>query len=56
MTTRFRPLLLAGTLAAFALWIILGFVVPIGSGWAHLFLPAAVCGLLAWVVTGRTPA
>ena len=36
------------------LWIVLGFVVPVGAGWVHLFLAAAVLLLVRRVVTGKS--
>lgn len=46
-----RPWLGLGLLSL-ALWLILGFLVPLGAGWVHLFLPAGVLLLVRDVVTG----
>ena len=46
----FRPLLVIALLLL-ALWIVLGFVVPLGAGWVHLLLPAGVLLLVRDVVT-----
>jgi len=43
-------LLLALGLACLVLWIVLGFVVPVGAGWPHLFLGAAALLLIRRVV------
>ena len=36
------------------LWIVLGFVVPVGAGWVHLLLAAGVLLLVRRVVTGKS--
>jgi len=48
-----RLLLILGLLCL-AVWLLLGFVAPIGAGWAHLFLPAGMLLLMRRVV-GRGP-
>lgn len=40
-------------LLAFAAWIVLGFVIPVGAGWPHLFLALGAVLLVRRVVTGR---
>jgi hypothetical protein len=47
-----QRLLVAGGLACLAAWLILGFLVPVGAGWPHLFLPAGVLLLMRRVVGG----
>ncbi len=42
----------AGALLALALWITLGFVIPLGAGWVHLLLPLGAVLLIRWVVSG----
>jgi hypothetical protein len=44
---------LIGSLVCFVLWMVLGFVAPLGAGWVHLFLPAALMLLIRRVVAGR---
>lgn len=39
-------------LLALALWIIFGFVVPVGAGWVHLLLALAMTLFVRRVVTG----
>jgi hypothetical protein len=46
-----RLFLVAG-LACLAAWLTLGFIVPVGAGWPHLFLPAGVLLLMRRVVGG----
>ena len=46
-------LTLAVALMALVAWIVLGFVVPIGSGWVHLLLALAMILLIRRVVTGK---
>jgi hypothetical protein len=43
---------LIGAIVLLALWIVLGFVVPVGSGWPHLLLAAAMVLLVRRVVAG----
>jgi hypothetical protein len=45
-------LTLASGLVALALWLVLGFVVPVGAGWPHLFLAAGAMLLVRRMVTG----
>jgi hypothetical protein len=45
-----KHLLLAGGIACLAAWLVLGFLVPVGAGWPHLFLPAGVLLLMRRVV------
>lgn len=40
-------------LAAFALWLLFGFVVPVGAGWVHLLLPLALVLFIRRIVTGK---
>jgi hypothetical protein len=47
-----KHVLLAGGLLCLAAWLALGFLVPVGAGWPHLFLPAGVLLLLRRVVGG----
>lgn len=47
-----RRLTLALALLCLVVWIIGGFVVPVGSGWIHLFLGAGMVLLVRRVVTG----
>ena len=46
-------LTLAVALMALVAWIVLGFVVPVGAGWVHLFLALGAILLVRRVVTGR---
>lgn len=39
-------------LVALALWVLFGFVVPVGAGWVHLLLALALVLLIRRVVTG----
>ena len=43
--------LVAGLLLV-AAWLVLAFVVPVGSGWVHLLMAAGVVLLIRRVVTG----
>jgi hypothetical protein len=43
--------LAAGSLAL-ALWVLFGFVVPVGAGWIHLLLPLAMVLFTRRIVTG----
>jgi hypothetical protein len=43
--------LVAGLLSL-AVWIVGGFVIPVGAGWIHLFLALGVILLVRRVVTG----
>lgn len=54
-TDRRNPvnLTLAVALVALVAWIVLGFVVPVGSGWVHLLLALAMILLIRRVVTGK---
>lgn len=46
-------LTLAIALLALALWIVFGFVVPVGAGWIHLLLALGMALLIRRVATGR---
>lgn len=41
-----------GALIALVLWIVFGFVVPVGAGWVHLLLAVALVLFIRRVVTG----
>jgi uncharacterized membrane protein len=41
-------------LLCLVLWVMLGFVVPVGAGWVHLFLAVGVLLLVRRVVTGKS--
>lgn len=43
--------LVAG-LALLAVWVVGGFILPVGTGWIHLFLAGGVLLLVRRVVTG----
>jgi hypothetical protein len=43
---------LAGGIVLLAAWVLLAFVVPVGSGWVHLLMGAGVILLIRRVVTG----
>lgn len=43
---------LLGALVAFALWIVLGFVTPIATGWVHLLYAAGTILLARRVLVG----
>jgi hypothetical protein len=45
------PALIAA-LVMLVVWIVGTFVVPVGAGWIHLFLAAAVVLFIRWVVKG----
>lgn len=45
---------LVAAILALLVWIAGGFVVPVGAGWIHLFLGAAVLLLVRSVVIGKT--
>lgn len=45
-------LTLVAALLALALWIALGFVLPVGAGWVHLFLAVGTVLLIRRIVTG----
>ncbi len=47
-----RRLLLVAGIACLLTWLALGFIVPVGAGWPHLFLPAGVLLLMRRVVGG----
>jgi hypothetical protein len=47
-----KLLLLVSGLACLLAWLVLGFIVPVGAGWPHLFLPAGVLLLMRRVVAG----
>ncbi len=44
---------LIGGVLALVIWILFGFVVPVGAGWIHLFLGLGVALLIRRVVLGR---
>ncbi len=44
---------LIGGVLALVIWILFGFVVPVGTGWIHLFLGLGVALLIRRVVLGR---
>ncbi len=44
---------LIGGVLALVIWILFGFVVPVGAGWIHLFLGLGVALLVRRVVLGR---
>jgi uncharacterized membrane protein len=46
-------LTLAAALVALGLWILFGFVVPVGAGWIHLLLALGMILLIRRVVTGK---
>ena len=46
-------LTLLGGIAALVVWILFGFVVPVGTGWIHLCLGLGVALLVRRVVLGR---
>jgi hypothetical protein len=46
-----RLLLVLGLLCLVC-WLVLGFIAPVGAGWAHLFLPAGVLLLMRRIVGG----
>jgi len=48
---RLNASLIIGGLALIA-WLVLGFLVPVGAGWPHLFLPLGVILLIRRVVVG----
>ena len=41
-------------LLALALWLFLGFIVPVGAGWPHLLLALGLLLLIRRVVVGGT--
>ena len=43
--------LVVGVLALIT-WLVLGFIVPVGAGWPHLFLPLGVGLLIRRIVVG----
>jgi hypothetical protein len=43
---------LGAALLLLVAWVLLAFVVPVGAGWPHVFLAAAVMLLIRRVVTG----
>ena len=43
---------LAAGLLALGLWLLFGFVVPVGAGWIHLALALALVLFIRRVVTG----
>jgi hypothetical protein len=45
--------LVAGVLAL-GVWLVLGFVVPVGAGWPHLFLALGIALLVRRVVVGES--
>ncbi len=44
---------LIAALLALVVWIVFGFVVPVGAGWIHLFLALGMVLLVRRVVLGR---
>lgn len=44
---------LGGGLLALAIWILFGFVVPVGAGWIHLFLGVGMVLLVRRIVLGK---
>jgi hypothetical protein len=45
-------LTLAAAIIALILWVLFGFIVPVGAGWIHLLLPLGMALLIRRVVTG----
>lgn len=54
ISTSRQNLTLALALICLLIWILGGFVVPVGAGWIHLFLGAAMVLLVRRVVVGRS--
>lgn len=46
-------LTLGAGVAALALWLLFGLIVPVGAGWIHLLLALALVLFIRRVVTGR---
>lgn len=45
-------LTLAAALVSLVLWVVFGFIVPVGAGWIHLLLALGMVLLIRRVVTG----
>lgn len=44
---------LVGAVMSLTLWLLLGFVAPLGAGWVHLLLAVGLMLLVRRVVAGR---
>lgn len=43
---------LIGAIVSLVLWVVFGFIVPVGAGWIHLLLALGMALLIRRVVTG----